>query len=139
MCLEDRGNGMSSTHSRLAVFGLCYLLASGLLTVPLRGQAAAGDDYLLQIEAEAKQQAANPITTRAVPTPDIDGAMERLPLGLQQDDFEKVLREKFSGTYVFYERLNPQNKGRIFTLYQQDNRVSMIREQTLRLLSENVP
>jgi hypothetical protein len=56
-------------------------------------------------------------------------------LGLQQEDFEKTLREKFVGTYVFYERLTAQNKTRIFTLYQQDNRVGMIREQTLRLLS----
>jgi hypothetical protein len=109
------------------------------MIIPICAQAAAGDDYLLQIEAEAKQQAANPITTRAVPTPDIDRAIERLPLGLQQDDFEKVLHDKFSGTYVFYERLTPQNKGRIFTLYQQDNRVSTIRDQSLRLLSENVP
>lgn len=134
-CIGDkRKNCMPLTHLPRATAGPLYLLLGCLLAAPLGSQAATSDDYLRQIETAAKQQASTPITTRSAPTPNID-ATERLPLGLQQEDFEKTLREKFVGTYVFYERLTAQNKTRIFTLYQRDNRVSMIREQTLRLLS----
>lgn len=117
---------------------MLYILLSNLLNVPLQAQAAGGDDYLRQIEAEAKQQATLPITTRSLPTPSIE-VSDQLPLGLQQEEFEKVLRERFAGTYVFYERLTPQNKNRVFSFYKQDNRVGTIREQTLKLLTESVP
>ncbi len=105
----------------------------------LCGQAAKADDYLRQIEADAKRLAATPITTRATAVPNTLDATERLPLGLPQEAFEKSLYDQFIDTYVFYQRLNSEDKVQIFEIYKQDNRVSTIREQTLKLLSSGTP
>lgn len=130
---------MSVTSRHRRIRKLCYLLTGSLWCFPLGIQAAPGDEYLRQIETEAKQQAVNPATTRNGPIFSGTDTAERLPLGLQQRDFEKVLQDRFPGTYVFFDRLNAQNKNRIYALYQQDNRVSTLRDQTLRLLSEGGP
>jgi hypothetical protein len=105
----------------------------------LYGQTATADDYLHQIEAAAKRQAATPITTHATAVPNTLDATERLPLGLPQQAFEKSLHDQFIDTYVFYQRLNSEDKVKIFEIYKQDNRLSIIREQTLKLLSSGTP
>jgi hypothetical protein len=112
-----------------------YPLIGLLLLCPL-GRAATDVDYLLQIEAAAKRQAATPIINSTTPLPNIPADTDRLPSGLQtQEEFEKALREQFAGTYAFYQRLTAEGKKQIYTLYRQDNRVNAIREQTLQLLA----
>ena len=133
---------MSSTYtSHAAAALLCWI--SGMLFVPL-GWATSYEDYLHQIEAEAKSLAATLQTKQALPTPaaalgsatpSMAIAKERLPLGMRQEQFEMALHDEFVGTYTFYQRLQPQDKRKIFQLYQQDNRVSIIREQILEALA----
>ncbi|MCP5424979.1 MAG: hypothetical protein H6970_07915 [Gammaproteobacteria bacterium] len=128
-----------SRHSKI---GLATLLSVALLSV-VRVSLGADDeaiDYLQWIEAEAKRQAtATPIDSEAS-SPTLPTETDRLPLGLQrQEDFEQALREHFAGTFAFYKRLSPAGKEQIFQAYQQDNRVSAIREQTLRLLAGDTP
>ena len=113
---------------------LCISLLSLLC-----GQAAKAEDYLRQIEADAKRLAATPITTQATAVPNTLDATERLPLGLPQEAFEKSLHDQFLDTYVFYQRLNSEDKVKIFAIYKQDNRVNIIREQILKLLSSGTP
>jgi hypothetical protein len=120
-----------------AVRWACLCSSLSLLSLFSCGQAAKAEDYLLQIEAAAKRQAATPIQATAVPNT-LD-ATERLPLGLPQEAFEKSLHDQFLDTYVFYQRLNSEDKVKIFEIYKQDNRVSIIREQTLKLLSSGTP
>jgi hypothetical protein len=122
------------TYPHPLAFGLLFLGIGYLLNTPSVSQAAKGDDYLLEIEAEAKRQATIPISSGITSISASVNATERLPLGLQKEDFEKALRDNVAGTYVFYEQLTPQNKEQIFSLYQRDNRVGSIREHTLRLL-----
>ncbi len=113
-------------------------LLGGLLLLSSGSQAATADDYLQQIETQARQRAAMPITTKAAATTNLEDT-ERLLPGLQQEIFEKTLREQFIGTYVFYQRLDAQDRTRIFEVYKQDNRVGAIREHTLKLLSGGAP
>jgi hypothetical protein len=139
MGLEDQSQRMLLLRSFCATARLVSLIG-GLLFIPLDGQTAtAYDDYLRQIEADAKRLAATPITTKAAPVENTFDTIERLPLGLQREEFEKVLHDQFIGTYVFFQRLNPDDKRKVFDLYRQDNRVSTVREQTLRLLANKVP
>jgi hypothetical protein len=139
MGLEDKSQRIFLLRPFCAIARLVLLFCS-LLFAPLDGQTTtAYDDYLRQIEADAKRLAATPITTKDASVENTFDTIERLPLGLQKEEFEKVLRDQFMGTYVFYQRLNPRDKRKIFNLYRQDNQASTIREQTLRLLSNKVP
>lgn len=112
--------------------------AMALLVFVLSSQAGTLEDYLQQVETEAKRLAATPLITKeATLSGTLDASTERLPLGLSQSDFEKAMREQFVGTYVFYQRLNPEDKRKIYELYKQDNQVSTLREETLKLLSSS--
>jgi hypothetical protein len=114
---------------------LCLIVGSLLIINPLYGQAAPADDHLREVESDAKRLATSPVTTEDAGILNTLGSVERLPLGLQQGDFETALREQFMGTYLFYQRLNALKKRKVFEIYQKDNRVSSVRAQTLKLLS----
>ena len=101
----------------------------------LAGQAAGAEDSLSQLEADAKRLATTPITTQATAEPGSLDTTGRLPSGLQQDAFEQALHDQFMSTYLFYQRLKPEDKAKVFDSYQRDARVGMIRELTLKLLS----
>ena len=137
---------LASPYSRwIAALLLC--LGGGAQFLPL-GYAGSYDDDLRAVETEAKRLATTLRTTNAMSldssasmpaTLDIVGNEERLPLGLQPDTFEKTLRKDFLGTYAFYQKLSAEDKQWVFQLYQQDNRISAIRQQTLQLLSGGKP
>ncbi len=124
-----------------AIRSLCLLV--GMLSVTMC-QASDYNNYLRQMETEAKRLAATLHTNEAssesaavVPnsvTSGMASTRERLPLGLQQDAFEAILRQEFLGTYTFYQKLSADDRLRVFKRYQQDNRISTIREETLDLL-----
>lgn len=113
---------------------LCLVVGS-LLIIPSYGRAATADDHLREVESDAKRLATSPVTTEDTSILNTLGSAERLPLGLQQGDFETTLRDQFMGTYLFYQRLNATSKRKVFEIYQKDNRVSSVRAQTLKLLS----
>jgi hypothetical protein len=104
-----------------------------LLIAPLL--LGADDDYLREIEEEAKRQATTLLTSPAAselaPATDSD----RLAPGLAQPAFEQALRANLPGTYAFYQRLTPANRQKIYAAYQQDNRLAVISEQIVRLTS----
>ncbi|MEE4376684.1 MAG: hypothetical protein V2J55_04115 [Candidatus Competibacteraceae bacterium] len=117
-------------HLGYPLFGSVFLCSFG--------HAANDTDYLRQIEEAAKLQAITPIINSTQPANREPAENNRIPAGLPSlEEFEKALRQQFAGTYAFYQRLNAAGKQQIFTLYQQDNRVSTIRAQTLQLLAGN--
>ncbi len=107
-------------------------------------QADSYETYLREIETQAKRQATMLPSDSAILAPgaasvsssgsSLIGDVERLPLGLKQSAFERSLREEFIGTYNFYRKLSTENKLKVFQRYQQDNRISTIRDETLSLL-----
>lgn len=119
-----------------AGFSLRRFLPGGLLPLLLlAGQAAGEEDYLRQLEEEAKRLATTPITAQATAGPGSLDATARLPSGLAQDSFEQALQGQFMSTYVFYQRLKPEDKAKVFAGYQQDHRIGIIHNLTLKLLS----
>lgn len=117
---------------------LLYLIVS-LWGIPVYGEAASVDEYLREVEEDAKRLATNPVRAEDGVILDTLDTAGRLPLGLEQEGFERILREQYRGTYLFYQRLNAQNKLDVFNIYKKDNRVSTVRSQTLKLLSGSIP
>lgn len=123
--------------------GRNWLFGGLLLAVPLL--LGAGYDYLREIEEEAKRQAATLTTSQgssssaATLTSSGDTLTERLSPGLEQAEFEQVLRSDFAGTYAFYQRLDTAGKQQVYEAYQKDNRLSSISEQVTRLLGGGKP
>lgn len=114
-----------------------------LLAAPLL--LGADYDYLREIEEEAKRQAVTLTTSQTPSSSDTaltssgDTAAERLPPGLEQAEFERMLRSDFAGTYAFYQRLDTAGKQQVYESYQKDNRLSSIGEQVTRLLGGGKP
>ncbi|QQS53841.1 MAG: hypothetical protein IPM89_13495 [Candidatus Competibacteraceae bacterium] len=106
-----------------------------LLLVPL---LLGTDDYLHEIEEEAKRQAASLVIDPSQPalgTAAIGDTTNRLMAGLDQVAFERVLRENLPGTYAFYQQLGPDQQRLVYETYRNDNRFASISEQVARLLS----
>ncbi len=119
---------------RLNLLSRCNRLLGLLLIAPLL--LGVDDDYLRNIEEDAKRQATTLLTRPAAEsTPATDS--DRLAPGLAQPAFEQALRENLPGSYAFYQRLTPVNQQKIYTAYQQDNRLAAISEQIVWLTSGN--
>lgn len=120
----------SATSHRLAI-GL-------LLLAPL---LLGADDYLREIEEEAKRQATTLVIDQPQPAPtsvsatQAGSASERLATGLDFNAFEQALRDGLPGTYTSYQQLNSEQKRQIYAFYRNDNRLANISEQIMRLLS----
>lgn len=120
--------------SVISMFG--QLAGMALLAAPLL--AGADDNYLREIEDEAKRQATTLTTSQQPPVPVLapDVVTERLAPKLNRTTFEQALRERLpKETYVSFQRLNPASQQRIYESYQSDNRLANISEQIARLAS----
>jgi hypothetical protein len=119
------------------IFTLGRLAGMALLAAPLL--AGADDNYLREIEDEAKRQATTLTTSQQQPIPipalpAQDAASERLASGLDRAAFEQTLRERLpKATYASFQRLNPASQQRIYESYRSDSRLANIGEQIARL------
>ncbi len=59
---------------------------------------------------------------------------DELPPNLGFAEFEQSLEQRFFGTYVFYSKLNDEQRLRVYESYQRDRHISAIRTSTLDLL-----
>lgn len=104
-----------------------------LLIAPLL--LGADDNYLREIEEEAKRQATVLMTGpgQSGPAPATDIGTDRLAPGADQAGFERALRESLPGTWAFYLRLDPAGKQQVYEAYKKDSRFTSISEQIVRL------
>lgn len=126
--------------SRVPLFDLApgvWLLPGLLLTTPpLFG---ADDNYLREIEEEARRQATALTGGPTQPGSSVDSGSDRLVPGASQASFEKALRDSLPGTWAFYLRLDSASKQQVYESYQKDNRSSAISEQIIRLQPKDNP
>ncbi len=109
----------------------------GLLLIGPLLLGADDHQYLGEIEAEAQRQAATLITGPAAPElgPAATDAGDRVAAGLDQPAFEQALRTHLPGTYAFYQQLSVPNRQKVYVAYQQDNRLTAISRQIVKLTS----
>jgi hypothetical protein len=54
---------------------------------------------------------------------------------LSFDEFEGVLDSRYSGSNFLYVKLSRSKRKSVYRFYQNDNRISSVREEIVRLLS----
>jgi hypothetical protein len=109
-----------------------------LLAVPFL--LGADDNYLREIEEEAKRQAVILITSpeQSTPTAMADPTSvktDQLEAGLDPAAFEQALRKNLPGTYTVYQQLDANRKQQAYQAYQNDNQLTSISERIAQLLS----
>jgi len=130
-------------HSNPLFSGYTRSLLAGLIVwcgVP--APAFADDDYLSILEAEADNTgSASDVTVEQVRhnTPGMRslGGSKLITPGLSFDEFEAVLDSNYSGSHFLYIRLSQRNREKVYRAYQEDNRISSVREEIVRLLSSS--
>ncbi|MDX2456800.1 MAG: hypothetical protein QNL87_04770 [Gammaproteobacteria bacterium] len=120
---------------RVVVTGLVLCLCPEMVVY-------AADDYLNALEAEADDTdvisgsvsstaASQDKKTRHVP------ASKIIEFDLSFDEFEEILDTRYSGSNSLYIKLSTDERKGIYNFYQNDNRISSIREEIVRLLSSS--
>ena len=122
-----------SALSRVIVAGLVFWSLAG---VP----AHADDDYLSALEAEADDtgtRAVAPVTTVSKQIRKVKSiqASEVIEPGLGFEEFEEQLSAGYSGSHLLYIKLSKGNQKAVYKFYQDNNRISYIREEIVRRLS----
>ncbi|PIE83095.1 MAG: hypothetical protein CSA09_03220 [Candidatus Contendobacter odensis] len=116
------------------------LVSVTLIILPLL--MGANDDFLFEIEEEAKRQATtlridtdDTVTTPVSTDTGENSASERLPSGLDQAAFEHAFSNLSPKVFSFYKKLDTNAKMQIYKHYKNDQRLSTISDQIVRLLT----
>jgi len=95
--------------------------------------ATAATSYLEELNAEAASndqtesnspQAAQPNWTEQQPV----GNHEKLDEGLSKEEFEKTLKSRFYGSYLFYSALSDTKQAVVYEEYKKNNDIEHLRE-----------
>jgi len=102
--------------------------------------AFAADDYLSILEAEADSTGSvSDVTAEDVslnrPEKIAVGSSNLITPGLSFVEFEAVLDSQYSGSHLLYIRLSKGDREKVYHAYQDDNRISSVRQEIVRLLS----
>jgi DNA-binding NarL/FixJ family response regulator len=119
---------------------LKVLLAGIVLSLFSSVPVFAANDYLSALEEEAGDTGAKSTRVSAqVSTPVKKakhvGADKVIAEGLSFDEFEETLDSNYSGSNFLYTKLSRSKRKSIYKFYQNDNRISSVREEIVRLLS----
>ena len=100
----------------------------------------AADDYLSALESEADDTGA--VSRVSVATAAGKAKKNRhaaankvIDSGLSFEEFEAVLDTRYSGSNFLYVKLSGKKRKSVYRFYQNDNRISSVREEIVRLLS----
>jgi len=117
-----------------------WLPALLLMGCTLAGGALAADDYLSELDAEAKKVEARSIDgeagTSTVEAPaEIGGSTGGGRSGASRERFESLLRQKYLGTFGFYKKLPERSRQEIFIDYRDGAPMAEVRKKIIdRLL-----
>jgi hypothetical protein len=137
----DRTPGVCSMHSRSLCTGhMRSLLAALVVWCGFPSPTCAADDYLSILEAEADNTGnVSDVTAEDVslnrPEKTGVGGSKLITPGLSFAEFEAVLDSQYSGSHQLYIRLSKGDREKVYHAYQDDNRISSVREEIVRLLS----
>jgi len=100
----------------------------------------AADDYLNALEAEADDTGviSKPVSATVISKEKKTwhaSADKIIESDLSFDEFEGVLDSRYSGSNFLYIKLSRSKRKSVYRFYQNDNRISSVREEIVRLLS----
>lgn len=116
------------------------LLGALLMSATATGFVQAADDYLSILEAEASDTGATEATADTAEKRDSAKrvtADKVIEPGLSFEDFETTLSTHYSGSNFLYVKLTATKRQGVYKFYQNDNRISSVREEIVRLLSSS--
>ena len=116
------------------------LLAGVILSACCPAPLFAADDYLsaLELEADDTGAASQPVAaTVSSPVKKAKPAWagKVIAEGLSFNDFQETLDSSYSGSNFLYIKLSKSKRNSVYSFYQNDNRISSVREEIVRLLS----
>jgi len=116
------------------------LLAALAVSVCCPASLFAADDYLSALEAEADNTGARNEPVSAIISSPVKkakpaGASQLITEGLSFSEFEERLDRSYSGSNFLYTKLSKSKRKSVYKFYQNDNRISSLREEIVRLLS----
>ena len=119
---------------------LKVLLAGIVLSLFSSVPVFAANDYLSALEEEAGDTGAKSTQVSARVSAPVKkakhvGADKVIAEGLSFDEFEETLDSNYSGSNFLYTKLSRSKRKSIYKFYQNDNRISSVREEIVRLLS----
>lgn len=122
-----------SLSFRAVTAGLLLCLCPALATY-------ADDNYLSALEAEADDtgavsEPAPSISTHKKKIAKHVPAGKVIESGLSFEGFEEILGARYSGSNFLYIKLSKGKRKSVYRFYQNDNRISSVREEIVRLLS----
>ena len=113
---------------RQRLIPIVLLLTAPFFSLPMASHA---DDYLNQLEAEAKSIQGKPASATDKPEANWShndmGMAETLKPGLRQKAFEISLKRNFIGSYTVYSRLTTAEKNQVYAAYQQRNDIDELK------------
>lgn len=111
--------------------GLAYIVCQLFAT-------AAHANYLDELEREAARsfdapadqtpRASSPTPSSPISSSTLIVSEEKLPTGLDKEDFEQALQQSFYGSYLFYSALNARDQEVVYQEYTENNNVEYLRE-----------
>ena len=112
---------------------LCQPLVLFLCLCASGAAFAADDDYLKAIEAESsklesRNQDVGPEQQDVTAAPQADAAVATTDV---RDKFEKILDQKYHGSYVFYTKLPERSQQEIVNDYKQGTPFTEIRKKII--------
>ena len=109
--------------------------------------AQSDSDYLKSLEGEVSTLSLDNQTKNSVRKPPKKtlrtfseglgrikgGAISELIPGLTIDQFERVLKNNYIGSYLFYKRLNSSKKDQVYSFYQKSPDPNEVRKKILQV------
>jgi hypothetical protein len=125
---------------KIKPLSLKLLLAGVVLSVCCSAPLFAADDYLSALELEADDTGAVSQPVAATVSSPVKKAKPAragkvIAEGLSFNDFEETLDSSYSGSNFLYIKLSKSKRNSVYRVYQNDNRISSVREEIVRLLS----
>ena len=121
------------------------LLLSGVYSGLAQAQQS-NSDYLKSLEGEASDLTLDGKTTTRTPAPstsdasvtkqwetNTSGGIVELVPGLDQAQFESVLKNNYIGSHLFYRGLTEAQKKEVFSFYQTNADAKAVREKILQI------
>ena len=125
---------------KIKLLSLKLLLAGVILSACCSAPLFAADDYLSALELEANDTGAGSQPVAATVRSPVKKAKPAragkvIAGGLSFNEFEETLDSSYSGSNFLYIKLSKSKRKSVYKFYQNDNRISSVREEIVRLLS----